>query len=112
MSKPRVSFQLYFTEGQKKGQSVEVMDVDLVHWEALKEQVIKHYAERGILTYMKEELPIYLKRESFLQTENQMRKVDEKVLNEDAYIALFSLDIFIRQLEDLMDSDIRFQLIE
>jgi hypothetical protein len=110
--KPRVSFQLYFTEGEKKGKGVEVMDVDLVHWDALKQEVIKHYVEQGILTYMKEELPIYLERKEFLQTEAQMRKIDEKAISEDAYIALFSLDIFLRQLEDLMDSDIRFELID
>ncbi|RMG23106.1 MAG: hypothetical protein D6730_15155 [Bacteroidetes bacterium] len=104
-----VSFQLYFTEGPKAGQKAEVMNVDLHHWEALRKVLATQYAGQGILPFLQQELPIHIKRETLLAEEGNMRKVKDQDLDEDAYIALFSLDVFIRQLEDLVAADILFE---
>ena len=111
MSKQSVSFQLLIEQGKKSAKCVEVMNVDYSQWDALQREIRATYAPKGILSYMNENLPISLSREDFLKTEGEMRKIDEHSLSEEAYIALFSLDIFIRQLEDLEDSDIQFELI-
>lgn len=103
----RVSFQLYFTEGEHAGKRIEVMEVDLQHWASLKQVVEEKYP--GILQYLRQELPIHLTRSAFLETEGEMRQLKDEDLNEDAYIAAFSLDIFIRQLDELMESDIYFE---
>jgi len=105
--KEKVSFQLSFKEG---GKAVEVMNVDYDHWKGLQNAVREKYLTQGILTYMAEDLPVSLSREEFLATEGEMRKIDEKELSSNAYIALFSLDIFLRQLEDLAEADIRFEM--
>ncbi|MEM6628253.1 MAG: hypothetical protein AAF694_01210 [Bacteroidota bacterium] len=111
MTKQSVSFQLLFKDGVDKGKTVEVMNVDVDQWEALQQIIRQEYAPKGILAYMNSELPISLTREDFLKTEKEMRMIDDTELSNEAYIALFSLDIFIRQLEDLQDSDIKFSLI-
>lgn len=108
--KPRVIFKLYFPEGDRPAKAVEVMDVDLVHWESLRKTLAEKYASTGILTYLQRELPIHLTRDEFLDTEGEMRKVDPKTLDMNAYKALFSLDVFIRQLDELSTSDILFEL--
>lgn len=111
MSKQSVSFQLLIEQGKESARCVEVMNVDYPQWKALQNEIRTKYAPKGILAYMNKDLPISLSREDFLKTEGEMRKIDERTLSEEAYIALFSLDIFIRQLEDLQDSDIQFELI-
>ena len=111
MAKQSVSFRLLLQEEKETAKSVEVMNVDFSQWMALQSEVRSKYAPQGILAYMNSDLPISLSREEFLKTEGEMRKIDEKSLTNDAYIALFSLDIFIRQLEDLEDSDIKFELV-
>ena len=107
--KERVLFQLYFQEGEKKGQKLEVMDVDMVHWEALRTQLNAKYPDPGLLSYLRQDLPIHLTRDAFLATEKEMRKVKDADLDENAYIAMFSIDIFLRQLDELVDSDILFE---
>ncbi len=111
MPKQSVSFRLLLQEEKEIEKSVEVMNVDLSQWKALQSEIRSKYAPQGILTYMNSDLPISLSKDEFLKTEGEMRKIDEQSLSNEAYIALFSLDIFIRQLEDLEDSDIKFELV-
>ncbi len=106
--KQRVLFQLVGLEGEEKGLTKEVMNVDLMHWNALRKVVKSNY--RHILAYIQKDFPIHMTRQQFLDTEGEMREIDLRDLNEDAYVAHFSLDIFIRQLDELSEADIIFDL--
>jgi len=106
----RVAFQLYYPHNPPDARKVEVMEVDWAHWKALKEVIATDYASLEPLAYINQDLPILLKHSVFIQSEGDLRKIDVKNISEEAYIALFSLDIFIRQLDDLEETDIRFEL--
>jgi len=108
----RILFQMYFSEGENAGKKLEVMNVDADQWESLRKVLASTYGEKDILSFMQQELPIHLSREAFLKEEENMRKVKDRDLDELAYIALFSLDVFVRQLDELAESDIMFEWVE
>lgn len=90
---------------------MEVMDIDADQWESLKRVLQHKYQEANILPFVHQPFPIHLKREEFLAEEANMRQVKDQDLDEAAYIALFSLDVFVRQLDELIDSDILFEYV-
>ncbi|MEM9933185.1 MAG: hypothetical protein AAF824_06225 [Bacteroidota bacterium] len=106
----KVLFKLYFSEGENAGKKLEVMDVDWAQWNALTTVVKEQYAPKGVLQFLENDLPIHLSRDEFIGTEAEMREVDTETLSKDAYVALFSLDVFIRQLDELAESDVMFEL--
>lgn len=106
----KVLFQLFFSEGENAGKKMEVMDVDWDQWSALQKVIREQYAPKGILTFLEKDLPIHMTRDEFIGTEGDMRKIDTEALSKDAYIALFSLDVFIRQLDELVKSDVMFEM--
>lgn len=106
----RVLFLMYFSDGEHAGERKEVMDVDKYMWDELKETLSTKYQGKGILDFMFKDFPIHLTRDEFLSQEGPMRKVHDKDLSENAYKALFSLDVFVRQLDELVESDIMFDV--
>lgn len=86
------------------------MDVDYTQWEALRKVVMGKYKNQEVLKFIHQDLPIHLTRDEFLSTEGQMREIDTADLDSEAYVAHFSLDVFIRQLDELAESDISFDL--